>query len=184
MVFTGLLGIHLIGLAIGLGGATIADIALLRSVLTRRPVPVDQLRDLSWVIWLGVAVLTLSGLLLFALSPSSYLHNSGFIAKMVIVGLLILNGAVLHGRITTFRVSLVTLLCGAVSIVSWYGSLIIAMYKSKLHLTVPDYLSLYLLAVVVVWRVYCSLFARLHPSGHEVDSPAPRQPEPAASTHP
>jgi hypothetical protein len=160
MLTTGFLTIHLIGLAVGLGAATIADLAILRSLVRRQPVPTELIRDLSVAIWLGLAILTASGLVLFAFEPSHYLRISGFVAKMIVVAVLVINGILLHRRIDRFRPSPLMLLAGAISSVSWYGSLTIAMYKSQLHFAVADYLALYCLAIVVVWRVYVSVFAK------------------------
>jgi hypothetical protein len=164
MLNTAFLTIHLIGLAIGLGGATIADLAILRSLVRRQPVPAELIRDLSLAIWLGLAILTLSGLALFAFNPSLYVHLSGFIAKMIVVVILVINGILLQRRVHRFRPSPLMLLGGAISAVSWYGALTIAMYKSKLGFNVADYLALYALAVVLVWRMYASMFAKYVPS--------------------
>ncbi len=129
--------------------------------MRRQPIPGEQLRDLSGAIWLGLGVLTVSGAVLFGMNPSKYLHNGGFVAKMIVVAVLMLNGLLLHGRLATFRPSALILLAGAVSSVSWYGSLAIAMFKAKVGLSLVSYLSLYALAIVIVWRIYVSLFAKL-----------------------
>ena len=158
MLFTALICVHLVGLALGLGGATIGDLLILRGMVRAEPFPIEQLRDLSWAIWIGVATLALSGLLLFAMKPSSYLHSSGFMAKMIVVGVLILNGLVLHVRLSQLRLSMVALLFGAISTVSWYASMAIAMFRGKVHLSVIDFLSLYLIAIVMVWRLNWRLY--------------------------
>ena len=163
MLTTAFLTIHLIGLAIGLGGATIADLAVLRSLVRRQPLPVELLRDLSMAIWLGLSILTVSGLVLFAFEPSRYIHLSGFVAKMVVVAILVLNGSLLHRRLDHFRPSPLMLLGGAVSSVSWYASLTIALFKTQLGLGVAEYLALYGLAVVLVWRMYAGMFSNYLP---------------------
>ena len=158
MLFTALICVHLVGLALGLGGATIGDLLILRGMVRGGPFPTDQLKDLSWAIWIGVATLTASGLLLFAMKPTTYLHSSGFVAKMIVVGVLVLNGLVLHARLSTLRLSTVALLFGAISSVSWYASLAIAMFRSKVHLSVIDYMSIYLIAIAIVWRLNWCLY--------------------------
>jgi hypothetical protein len=158
VLFTALICLHLVGLALGLGGATTGDLLTLRRMVRGGPFPTDQLKDLSWVIWIGVAILTASGLLLFAMKPTSYIHNSGFVAKMIVVGVLILNGLVLHGRLSNLRLSTTTLLIGSISSVSWYAAMAIAMFRSKVHLSVVDYLSIYLMAIAIVWSLNCRLY--------------------------
>ena len=121
------------------------------------PYPTDLLRDLSYVIWAGLAVLTASGVALFVEKPSLYLHNSGFVAKLILVAVLMANGVYLHRRLERFTVGPVTLLAGAVSTVSWYGALIIAMFKTQVHLPLVAYLAIYVSAVLVTWVMYRSL---------------------------
>jgi len=154
LLYSSLLTVHLIGLAIGLGGATIGDLLMLRTVVRRQPHPTMLLRDLSLAIWFGLAILTASGLALFAESPEPLLHNSGFIAKMVVVAVLMLNGVFLHRQLPDFKLSGGTLLAGAISSVSWYGALLLAMFKTRFHLELTDYLGIYVAAVFLVWTGY------------------------------
>ncbi len=157
MLYSSLLTVHLIGLAIGLGGATLGDLLVLRSLVRREPHPTALLHDLSLAIWIGLAILTASGLALFADDPGPLLRNNGFIAKLVVVGVLMLNGLLLHRQLPVFKLSGGTLLAGAISSVSWYGALVLAMFKTTLHLELADYLGLYVAAVIVVWTGYIQL---------------------------
>jgi hypothetical protein len=171
-VFTSLICAHLVGLSLGLGGATICDLLIARAMVRGGPVPTDLLTDLSWVIWLGVAILTASGLMLFAMKPTTYLDSSGFVAKMIVVGVLILNGLFLHTRLSRLRLSMTTLLFGAISTVSWFGSMAIAMFRNQVHLNVLDYMGTYLVAIVLVWRFNCRLYEHFiarcrRPVGHK-----------------
>jgi hypothetical protein len=167
VLFTALICVHLVGLGLGLGGATISDLLILRRMVRGEPFPTDQLKDLSWAIWIGVATLTASGLLLFAMKPTTYLHSSGFVAKMIVVGVLVLNGLVLHMRLSTLRLSTVALLFGAISSVSWYASMAIAMFRSKVHLSVVDYMSIYLIAIAIVWRLNWRLYEHFAANRHQ-----------------
>jgi hypothetical protein len=160
VLFTALICVHLIGLALGMGGATTGDLLILRGMIRGGPFPTDLLKDLSWAIWIGVATLTASGFMLFAMKPTAYVHSSGFLAKMIVVGVLILNGLVLHTRLPKLELSVATLMLGAISTVSWYSSMAIAMFRSRVHLSVVDYISLYLIAVAVFWRLSCRLYER------------------------
>jgi hypothetical protein len=160
VLFNALICMHLVGLALGLGGATICDLLIFRAMARGGPFPLDLVKDLSWAIWIGIVILTASGLMLFATKPTSYLHSSGFLAKMVVVGVLILNGLVLHTRLARLRLSTATLMFGAISTVSWYAALTIAMFRSRVNLSVIDYVSIYLIAIAIVWRLNCGLYER------------------------
>jgi hypothetical protein len=172
MLYTALLTLHLAGLALGLGGATIGDLAILRHVRKGGPHPAEQLRYLSQAIWLGLAVLGVSGVALFALQPSAYLHSSGFVAKMIVVAVLMGNGVYLHRQIPKLRIGPTTFLSGSISTVSWYSALAIAMFRGHVQLSVVGYLSVYLAAVAIAWVSYVQGYRWLRTSGraHTVSS--------------
>lgn len=165
MLFTALLTLHLAGLALGLGGATVGDLMLMRFVLKGEPHPSQLLGYLSQAIWLGVAILGISGVAMFAFQPSTYLHSAGFLAKMIVVAALIGNGVFLHRQIPRLRMNRSTLLSGAISTVSWYSALAIAMFRGHLQLSLVGYLSLYLVAVVVVFVCYAEGYRWLYRTG-------------------
>src|SRR5215471_13910 len=86
-LYQALLALHLIGLAIGLGGAAITDITFFKAIrLGDRITPetVNWMHGLSQVVWTGIGLLAFSGLGLFLLNPVHYLESPGFLAKMVI----------------------------------------------------------------------------------------------------
>jgi len=109
----------------------------------------------------GLLLLAFSGTAMFAMQPATYLHSSGFLAKMVVVAALAVNGVFLGRRLPTMHVDSATLMMGAVSIVSWYASLAIAMYKKQVSLSVPEYLGIYAAAVVLAWLSYRQVMGRL-----------------------
>lgn len=158
MLFTSLLTLHLAGVALGLGGATIGDLAILRCLRSGQPFPYEHLHRMSQAIWGGLAILALSGGGMFALSPSVYLHNTGFAAKMLVVAALAVNGLFLHRRLPALRMSPVMLAAGAVSTVSWYGALLISMFRSQVDFSLGSYLVLYAGFVLVAWCAYTVMF--------------------------
>jgi len=156
-------------MSIGLGGATIGDLAVLSALRDHRPIPDALLRLVSYCIWGGLAILFVSGLDLFVIQPSLYLSSTGFIAKMLMVAALVINGLILHRRTKSVHFDPRFLLLGAVSVVSWYGSLVAAMFKSHLDLPVIAWIGLYLIAVAGTWWLIRALVQRwsrqeAHPS--------------------
>lgn len=163
-----LLSIHLIGLAFGLGAATVADISFARALKMGdriSPETVAWMRLFSKLVWLGMAIMLVSGVGLFALQPSTYLASAGFLAKMIFVSILIINGLFLNfyttARLTTFnfselyqrrdaawRARKLSFVFGAISTVTWYSTLFVAQFKSYVHFTVPEYLLLYFFALL------------------------------------
>jgi hypothetical protein len=164
MLFTIFMTFHLVGVALGLGGATIGDLAVLRSLRRGEPAPREHLDYMSQAIWLGLALLAISGIALFVRSPSTYLSSSGFIAKMVVVSGLVANGLYLQRRLPSLRITWMTLVSGAISSVSWYGALAVAMLKTKLHLPLADYIGLYVTGILVVAALYAFIYRRLRRS--------------------
>jgi hypothetical protein len=150
--FQALLFVHFIGLAMGLGGAFIADYSFMKTL--RRadrisPETVVWMRSFSVVVWLGLGLLTLSGAGMFLTDPSTYLHSGAFLAKMLFVLILIINGLFLNfyttARLTTFNFSQrypkrdaawkarkLSFVFGAVSGVTWYSTLLIAVFRQFL----------------------------------------------------
>ena len=91
-------GAHLLGLALGLGGATIADVFFFRFIKNRKISYSETgvLHTLSQVIWLGLGLMVASGLGLY-LPAAEALNGSGkFLAKMIVVAVIIANGLFLN----------------------------------------------------------------------------------------
>ena len=124
----------------------------------------------SKIIWIGLALLVFSGLLLFILNPESYLASSKFLAKMTIVGILILNGFLFHmfhipqiqrhihahlpSSDTFMRISSLLFISGIISILSWVSALILGAlhtvpfsYASLMSL----YFTLLFLGILISW---------------------------------
>ena len=177
-----LLAVHFIGLAFGFGGATVADFSFIRSLKKGdrvTPETVSWMRSFSKIVWAGIGLLTLSGLGLFLMNTNKYLHSPGFLAKMVVVTVLIINGFFLNfyvtARLTTFnfsekyirsdaawRVRKLSMIFGAVSAVSWYSALIIAEFKDSLSTPFDRYMALYFLALVTAITASLGMEAKLN----------------------
>lgn len=168
---TGLRFVHFIGLALGLGGATLLDLMLLRFFLCSRigAETFDVFRFSTRVIEAGLLILWLSGigfLLFYAAYDPAKLTNPKVHAKFAIVAVLTLNGIVIHRHILpairgqigkTLFEGLSPLrrgafvVSGAVSAVSWYLPVALGVF-SQLNHTVPalTILLVYLLLIAVV----------------------------------
>jgi hypothetical protein len=164
---------HLIGVALGAGGAYMSDAIFLYSmkdhVLSKTEVGFMSLG--SKVVWVGVGLLVLSGVGLFALSPAEYLASPKFLAKMNIVLVVIINGLVFHflhfpyirkhsgqylHRGHSFHANSTTLfISGAISGVSWTSALILGAFRS-----IPaSYSTIMLVYLGVVALAICAALA-------------------------
>lgn len=140
--------LHLFGVAAGAGGAYMSDLLFLQSISDRR-LNKTELRFLhlgSLFVWGGIILLVISGALLFSLDPAKYLASSKFILKMIIVGIIIINGVILHkvhtpvlkrmvqkhlGKSADYqRFSVFMYISGALSMISWTLALILGALRS------------------------------------------------------
>jgi MFS family permease len=133
---------HVVGAAIGVGAATASDSVFLRALRNRR-ISSDQylmITSVSDVVLLGLAAVTLTGSGLVWFNPE-LIGEAGFQAKMIVVGVLLLNGIVFHVAVIPFlethrdrhlgeeelspsrRALLAS--SGTLSAVSWYGALVL-----------------------------------------------------------
>ncbi len=132
--------LHLFGMALGVGAATITDILFfkfLRNYRITEP-EADIMKTLSHVIWFALGILVVSGFGLY-LPESQFLNNSPkFFVKMIGVGVLIVNGFFLNLLIQPRLVHIsfnephphkpgelhmlrkLSFALGAISITSWY----------------------------------------------------------------
>lgn len=145
-----IVGLHLIGFALGIGGATIADILFLRFlrdfVISRKEA--DILRTISQLLWVALAVLVLSGIGLYLPEAARLNESSKFLVKMTVVGVLVVNAAWLNlylsPRLVTLsfgrkthpggdnvpRLRRIAFALGALSITSWYTAFVLGLLES------------------------------------------------------
>jgi hypothetical protein len=144
-----LVGLHLVGLCFGLGGATMLDFWILRW-MRQGSMPAEIERSflfISKVVSMGIALLWISGLGflgLYAIESPEKLANPKIFAKVTVVTVLTLNGVLIHSlvlprvlrdvrRPMLDGVSHVTagifLVSGAVSGVSWYFAFALGLLR-------------------------------------------------------
>ena len=163
--------LHLLGMAIGLGGATITDVFFFKFLKDFKisQDESDTLHTLSQVIWFGLGVLVLTGVGIYLPFASDFNESSKFLLKMIVVAVIIVNGAFLNLYLSPrlLRISfgephvhtpgeLVNLnkaafASGAISMVSWYSAFVLGVARSipvGLKTGILIYLGLVLLAVV------------------------------------
>jgi hypothetical protein len=159
-----LLTLHFIGLAFGLGGAAVADFTFSKAIKMGdriSPETVNWMRSFSKIVWIGIGILSISGIGLFLTHPKVYLTSPGFLAKMLFVLVLIINGLFLNfyttARLTTFNFSeryqrrdaawkarKLSFVFGAISSVSWYSALLVAMFRTVIKLPFIAYVGIYI----------------------------------------
>lgn len=166
---TGLRFIHFIALAIGLGGATLLDLMLVRfCLLGRVSHEVLSIFDFtSKIITAGLVALWISGLgflLHYGVFDAEKLTNPKVHAKLVIVAVLTLNGILIHRHVLPFLAQQVGkplfsgiskahrslfLLTGAVSVTSWYTPVALGVFwQLNFTVTAEQILSVYILLIV------------------------------------
>lgn len=142
--------LHLFGFGIGLGSVTIADILFFKFLKDFRisEFEADILHTLSQVIWFAFAVLIISGFGLY-LPDAKELNQSGkFLAKMAVVGVILVNGIFLNISVSPKLVKIsfskkhdhqegelrklrkLAYASGAVSLASWYYASALGMAKN------------------------------------------------------
>jgi len=186
---------HMLALALGLGAALLADWVVLRKltfgIVSQRAA--GQLVDLSHAVSAGLLLIWVTGALLVAdnaLDAPASIMNQKLWAKLVIVTVLTLNAVLLHRMVlpraasrvgqplfeTSFgRVSMVSVLLGAVSAVSWMFAAYLGVArelngKANLVPILGDYLA----AVLLVWIGGVALLSLVH--GHRMRSGCKRRP--------
>lgn len=93
--------VHLAGLIMGFGGAILADALILRGAIMS---PIEKktiiaVKNLSYVVFFGLALLWLSGAILVGIRASADPHvwmNQKIWAKVIIVSILTINGIAVH----------------------------------------------------------------------------------------
>jgi len=141
---------HLLGFALGLGGATATDMFFFKFL---RDYHISKweakvMHHLSELIWIGLAILIVSGLALFLPQSEELLMSSKFIAKMIVVAIILANGIFLNLYLSPKLVQIsfgkkhnhhpgelhqlrrAAFASGAVSFTSWYTAFVLGKIAS------------------------------------------------------
>ncbi len=95
MLFPILEAIHVMGLALSVGAIVLIDLSL----LGWRERPIANLDRWTWA---GFAVMLATGVALFFSNVARYVHNSGFLLKMILLAIALLAHFTLHRKGTRF----------------------------------------------------------------------------------
>lgn len=146
-------GLHILGVVFGLGAATVTDVMFFKFLHNFRIVPREQelMKTLSKIVWVGIALLVISGILLFVPRAEVFLASDRFLMKMTAVAVIIVNGIFLNVWIQpqAWRISFVetsrselapedeleqrekvrrvAFALGGISFVSWYTAFALAV---------------------------------------------------------
>lgn len=176
------LSLHLLGVALGLGGATIADTFFFRFLrdfrISRKEA--DVMQWMSRVIMVALILIYISGGLLYAGDMERYLASQPFLFKCAIVFVLTINGIALHHFVSPRLIDLsfssskplssagfhrlrkIAFAMGAVSVTSWYTVFFTAMLKTLVPATVSVWQMLLFYAVVLIIAVIGSQIVERH----------------------
>lgn len=158
--------LHLLGVVIGFGAAIAADFLFFRFVsnfkLSNHEIYVMGL--LSKLVWIGLSLILLSGLGLFLSAPDVYVNSSKFLLKMLVVGVITINGGFLHfyikPRLKSInwkssgvgferRVRKLAFAAGGISFSSWMLALVLGTLAS-IPLSFPESALFYLAFLFVL----------------------------------
>lgn len=161
-----LLIIHLLGFALGVGGATIADILFVK-FLKDFQISTEEnkiLRSMSQFVWLGLLMIIISDIGLFLPYQAEMLASSQFLVKATVILIIALNGSILSlillPRILKIdlnkgvevkkvhRMRKLTFAIGGISFVSWYTAFVLSLIKN-IDVSYVDLISFYGLWLVV-----------------------------------
>ncbi len=162
---------HLLGVALGVGAATITDIFFFKFLNDYKIsfLESDILKTLSQIIWFALFLLLISGVALFIPKSEILVHSGKFMVKMIGIIVLIVNGFVLNIIIAPKLAQMtftndnpqidpqltflrnVSFALGAVSISSWYFIFILGALRGVTLPLIPllgGYIALLTCAVV------------------------------------
>lgn len=154
--------LHVFGAILGAGGAFMSDIMFFATVKDGI-INKEELRFMRLggnVVWTGLIILIISGILLFYTDPVFYANSQKFLVKVSIVVIILINGIIFHtihlphlknhqeiefAKSNTFKEKAsFVMISGAVSMVSWISTVILGMLK-KVPYSYLEILSVYLI---------------------------------------
>lgn len=177
--FRYIIGLHLVGIILGFGGALIADIFFFRFLKDRKITEeeVKTLKVFSKIIWMGLVVIVLSGSLLFFSNFERYSNSAKFLTKMTVVSIIVVNGLVLNFAVTPKLSSInfdsrkekdktkgtrsLVFAAGSVSTASWWTAFILGMMHGSPapYLTMLSVYLIILAGAIVLSQILERLFS-------------------------
>lgn len=175
--------LHIVSFAIGLGGATIADIFFFKFLKDFRisEAESETLDTLSRVIWVALGVIVVSGVGLYLPNAEALNQVPKFLVKMIVVGVLIVNGIFLnllvaprlvkiafhqkhfHEKNELHHIRKIAFALGAISITSWYSAFFLGFLPKNIPFNFSEILLAYFLILgvaVVGSQIFDHFFVR------------------------
>ncbi len=168
--------LHALAGAVGVGAATVTDVLFFKFLKDFKISEEESgiLKSVSQVIWAALGMLVLTGVGLFLPEQEELLQSAKFLTKMVVVGVIIVNGSLLNlfiaPKLINFsfgeqhshmpgelrRLRRLAFALGAISLTSWYSAFTLGLLH-RLNVEFPILLSLY--AGAVIFAVFVSQVA-------------------------
>lgn len=157
---------HVFGAIFGAGAAFTSDAMFFNSIKDGKieKKELDFMKLGGKLVWTGVVILVISGILLVSTEPTKYLASTKFLAKITIVGIIILNGVIFHAlhlphiykhldiellqSESFMKKANFVLISGAISTTSWISTVILGMLKTVPY-SFTQIFSLYLIIVFI-----------------------------------
>lgn len=159
---------HVLAVVLGMGTALVTDILALRFGFNKRlsRFEVQTIRFLSQVVTYALGLIVLTGALIFLSNPEGYLASAKFLTKMTVVGVLCVNGYLLHRFVFTHigdpniltnprarGLRKLGFALGAVSLTSWVAALSLGVL---IRIPIPYDLAITLYGAAVALAVFLS----------------------------
>jgi uncharacterized membrane protein len=161
--------LHVLFMALGLGAATLTDVFFFKFLKDGRvsEQEANVLSVLSEFIWLALCFIVITGFALYLPEATHFNDVPKFLAKMIVVGVIIVNGAFLnlyvapklvkisfaqphhHKEGELGRARRIAFALGPISIISWYSAFILGSIPSSTPIAFFTFLKLYGLALMV-----------------------------------
>lgn len=161
--------LHILFMALGLGAATLTDVFFFRFLRDLRisQEESDVISVLSQFIWFALCFIIITGFVLYLPQAGHYNDVPKFLAKMVVVGVILVNGAFLNLYIAPKLVKIsfggphkhkegelivarrLAFALGPISIVSWYSAFVLGSIPASTPLSFITFLKIYVLALLI-----------------------------------
>ncbi len=179
-IYTLLIIVHLIGAALGVGGATFVEIFLTKSLMDGVIDPTESsfLKITYRVVRIGLVLSLFTGfgfvVLYIAEGQSFKLYNPVLWAKLTVVSIIAVNAILLQMH----KISL--WLGSALSFVSWYGALIIGVFLTNAtRLSYIEIILFYIIGVIIGGFILDAVRKKFGAFGRRAsDKPALNSPKP------
>ncbi len=168
--------LHALAAALGVGTVLVTDVFFMKFLKDYKisQSESDVLDTLSQIVWFALGMLILTGVALYIPTAAEYLAKTKFIAKVVIVGVIAVNGVLLNLLVAPKLVKIsfgedsvdhpgelhhlrkMAFAFGGVSIVSWLCTFILGSVRS-IPLSVGAILGIYL-AIIIIAVIGSQLF--------------------------